>query len=107
MFPIEVLMETVVISFSVFEEQRCRQNLPRIVAALDEISVSFRIADFDAHRGAPTVGDGHKTRVESAAELGDDIGQGIPEVLVFSPAEAMSRHDHAAAKEGIVRIELG
>lgn len=100
-------MEAVVVSFAVFEKERRRQNLACVVAAFQEIIMSLRIVDINARRNAPTVGEGRKTGIENSPEIGDNIGQRISKVLVFSPAEAVTRHDNAAAKKGIVRIEIG
>src|SRR5437868_6997136 len=44
-------------------------------------------------------------RIERGALCGDDIGQGIAEVLVLAAAEAVPRHHYAAAEEIVLRVQ--
>src|SRR2546425_4584449 len=55
-----------------------------------------RIADIDPHRLVPAIGDRRQVRIDRPAKIGDDVRQRIREVLVFTPPEAVPRHDHMA-----------
>src|SRR4051812_30714535 len=46
-------------------------------------------------------------RIERGALCGDDVWQGIAEVLVLAAAEAVPRHHHAAAEKIVLRVERG
>src|SRR5436190_9585901 len=47
----------------------------------------------------------HRTVVDRPAKIGDDVRQRIREVLVFTPPEAVPRHDHMAAEPALVIVE--
>jgi hypothetical protein len=44
-------------------------------------------------------------RIGACAEIGDDFGQWIREVLIIADAEAVPLHDHLAAKAGWFVVE--
>lgn len=63
MLTIEVLVQTVVIIGSVPEQKRRRSDLAGVMATLNEIPVLLRIADIDAHRVVPAIGDRDKPSI--------------------------------------------
>lgn len=89
MLSVKILMETVVVTSLVLEKQGCRPRLPGIVASLDEVSMLFRIADIDAHRDVPAIGDRRQPWIDGCSKIYNDLGQRIVEVLVLAPSEAM------------------
>ena len=92
---------------AVLQQQRRRPGLAGLVAALEEIRVVLRIATRDAHRLVPAIGDLGEPRIERGAQLRDQIGQRIGEIFVFAAAEAVPRHDDAAAEQLVLRIAPG
>src|SRR5437764_13305142 len=46
-------------------------------------------------------------RVERGALCGENLRQGIAEVLVLAAAEAVPRHHHAAAEKIVLRVQRG
>src|SRR5204863_2070275 len=49
----------------------------------------------------------HRTVVDRPAKIGDEVRQRIREVLVFTPPEAVARHDDMAPEPAIVLVETG
>src|SRR5882724_5887692 len=56
-FAVNILVQTVVVTCFVLEDQRCRLRLGRLVAAGLERFVLDRISDLDARRLVPAIGD--------------------------------------------------
>ena len=107
MLAVEILVESVVVARGVLQQERRWPRLPRLVAARDEIGMRVRIADIDPHRLVPAIGDRRQVRIDRPAEIGDDARQRIREVLVFTPPEAVPRHDHMAPEPAGVIVETG
>src|ERR1700751_2686296 len=60
---VNILMETIVITLAVLEQQGRRPDLPGMMASLNELSMVFRITDIDAHRAVPAIGDRRQSRI--------------------------------------------
>jgi hypothetical protein len=56
-FAVNILVQAVIVTCSVLEDQRCRLGLGRLVAAGLERFVLDRISDVDARRLIPAIGD--------------------------------------------------
>src|SRR5215469_553217 len=76
------------------------------MAASEEGLKARRIARLCTQAPAPFIRDGCQMRVKRGAQLGDERRQGIGEVLVFAPPEAVAAHHHAAAEAALFGIEL-
>lgn len=98
-------MQAVVVVRAVPQQERRRSELPRRMAARDEVRVLVRVLDLDAHRRVPAIGDGDELWIERGTQPNDELGQGVGEVLVFAASETVSRHHHPAAEEVVVRIQ--
>jgi hypothetical protein len=64
-----------------------------------------RVADVDAHGFVPAIGDRRKLRIERPPQLGDERGQGISKVLVFSATKTMPLHHDPIAEMTFIGIE--
>src|SRR5258705_2024812 len=107
MFTVEVLVQTVVITFAILQKQWRGSELSCIMASLEEFVVLVGIAYIDAHSDIPAVGDRSETRIERRPKLLNHLGQRIAEVFVLTAPKSMSPHDNAAAKEVILWIHAG
>src|SRR5215213_994130 len=105
MFTIQVLMKTVVIAGLIFEEQRCRFILARLMAALNEAGVRGWVANVNAGCVVPTIRDWDQMRIKRRAQSCDQIGKWIAEVAILSTSEAMTLHHNMTAEELFVLIE--
>ena len=63
------------------------------------------ISHRDAQGFVPAIRERSEARVQRGAEIGDEIGQRVPEVLVLAPAETMPRHDDVAAKPTVILVQ--
>jgi hypothetical protein len=63
-----------------------------------------RIADIDAHRRVPAIGDAAEPRVERGAQFRDQVRQRIAKYL-YSPRQNRGAPSDAAAEMRVVRIE--
>jgi len=63
MFAVEILVEAVVVPFTIFEEQRGGQTLSRIMTSQKEIGVLLRKAHLDAQHGVPMIADRRQVSV--------------------------------------------
>ena len=75
------------------------------MAALDEFTVFRRKTDLHPHRFVPAIGNGGEVWIKRRAQLGDQRGQRVGEVLVFALPETVLCHDHAASEERVVRVK--
>src|SRR5689334_19091993 len=105
MLAVQVLVQAVVVALFVLQDERRRAPLSCGVTALEVGLVLVREARLDAERGVPAVGDLCEPGIERRALRGNDLGQRIVEVLVFAAAEAVARHDYAAAEEIILFVQ--
>src|SRR5260370_18986621 len=69
MFPVEVLMQAVVVVGSILKEKGRRPHLTSIVATLDEVGVSLRIAHIDSHPFIPTIRDRDQMRIDRCSDF--------------------------------------
>ena len=99
-------MQAVVVALTVSEKERRGPALTRPMAAIEKGRVIPWKLDVDAHRCVPAVRDGRKARVKCCSQLLDYVGQWVGEVFVLAPAEAVARHDDAAAKALFVDVDL-
>src|SRR5262245_59855640 len=105
MFAIEILMQTVVIIWSVLQQEGGRLQLPRLMATLQEVFVLFREAHGNVHVLVPPVGNRNEMRIDRCSKSHDDFGQWIGKVLVLTTSESMPFHHDSAAEQFIVRIQ--
>src|ERR1044072_4623223 len=106
MLAVQILVQAVVVIWSVFEEKWRWFLLTRLVTALDVVGVRGWVADVDAHRFVPTISDWHQMRIERRAKTSNQIGQRITEVFILSTSEAMTLHHDLASKNLFVVIEV-
>src|SRR5207344_1348424 len=101
---VEILMQTVVIVRPVLEQQRSRPDLPGGMATGKKIGMFVGVPNVDAHCRIPPVGYRREPRVERRAQVGDDLGQWIREILVFAAPKSVPYHHHTTAKAILVGI---
>jgi hypothetical protein len=104
---IEILVQAVIVSLAILEEQWRGPDLSGVVTALDELLMPIWIANLDTHSKIPAVGDRRQLWIERRPQAPNKAGERIAEVLVLSPAEAVSSHDDAAAEDAVVGIKPG
>jgi hypothetical protein len=107
MFAVQVLVQAVIVAFLILEQERRRFELAGMVATLKKRSMLLGVMDIDAHCIVPSVGRLSESRVECHSKLGNNPGQGIAEIFVFAPPEAMTRHYNTAPKKILIGVELG
>src|SRR6185503_12521367 len=105
MLAIEILMQTVVIVWTILEEQRCRFILAGLVAALNVVRVLCRIAHINPHCFIPTICDLDQMRIEGRAHRVNQIRQWITEVSILPTTEAMTLHNNVTAEALLVLID--
>ena len=106
MLAVDVLVQAVVVARPVLQQQRRRPALVGGVAARQVGGVVGGIAHGDPHRLVPAVGNLRERRVERGSQGGDDLGQRVGEILVLAAAEAVPRHDDAAAEGRLGAVEV-
>src|SRR3954464_14200363 len=84
MIAIQVAMQAVIVLRRVFEEQRCRAHLARLMAALEKRCVPRRKAFFFSHAFMPLVSNRHEVRIGGRAQRLNKRGQRVTEYL-YSP----------------------
>jgi hypothetical protein len=107
MLAVKVLMQTVVVTLAILQQQGRWPQLSGIVASLEEFRMRLWIGDLDSHQAVPAIGNLCQSRIDGCSNLGNELGQWIVEVLIFASSETMSRHDDAASKEAVVWVERG
>src|SRR5690349_24159846 len=105
MLSVKVLMETIVVAFSVLQQQRRRFGLSDRVTPLEKLLVSFRITYVDTHSFVPAISNRNQMRVNRRPKFRNQIRQRITEILVFASSETVPRHHHPAAKTILLRIQ--
>src|SRR5215210_912996 len=100
-------MQAIVVARPILEQQRRRPCLSRRMAALEIVGVVCRIALLQSHLLVPAVRHLGELRIERGAQRRNCLQQRVDEVLVFPTAEAVPRHDHAAAVEEVFVIARG
>src|SRR5438105_6972327 len=107
MLAVEILMQAIVITGLILQQQRGGPGLARGMTAFQECLVAIGIADIDAHRLVPVIGDIVEPPVERGPQPRDQIGKRIGEIFVFAAAKAVTSHDDQAAKVRIITIDGG
>src|SRR5580704_4856187 len=105
MFAVKILMQTVVIPFSILQQQRSRPDLARIMAPPDEVCVPLRILHTHAHSHIPAIRNRRKPWVERATQPFDNIRQRIAEVLILPAPKSMPPHHDTASEVLFLGIE--
>jgi hypothetical protein len=105
MLAVQVLVQTVVVTFTIFEDQRCRPLLAVPVTAFEHFPMRIRKSRLAAESFMPFVGDRRQERIKLLAQRRDDPGQRIPEILVLSLAKTVPAHDDVAAKRFFLRVQ--
>ena len=105
MLAVDVLVQAIVVARPISQQERRRFCLSRCMASRAERFVVGGVADRDAHRLIPAVGDRRKPRIEAAAKRADELGQRVGEIFVLAAAEAVLRHHDAGAEAGVVLVE--
>src|ERR1700722_2979875 len=105
MLAVHVLMQAIVVAGAITEQKRRWPRLTRRVAARPERFVLGRIADGNAHRLVPPVGNRSEPRIEAAAKRDDRLRQRVGEIFVLASAETMTPHHDARAEARVVAIE--
>jgi hypothetical protein len=107
MVAVQVLVQTVVIVWPVPEQKWCRFDLAGMMASLYEVFMIFRVTNVNFHRLVPTVSDRNKTRIEGLPKAGNQIRQGIAEILVFPTPEVMTFHHDPCAENVVLLVQAG
>src|SRR5262245_19152571 len=107
MIAVKVLVEAIIVAWSILQEQRRRARLAGGMAALEERRMIVREAGVHTHPLVPKVGDRREARIERGPELIDQWRKRIGEIAIFAPAEAVARHHHMAAEDVARAIERG
>src|SRR5207253_4653901 len=102
---VEVLVEAVVSTRLVVEEERRRLGLAAAAAEGEERGEIGRIARRRPERGLPAIRDRRERRVGVDAERLDERRQRRGEILVVADAELVARHVHAASEAPVVGVE--
>lgn len=102
---VKVLMETIVVAFSVLEQQRRRFGLSSRVATIEKLTVFCRITYINTHSAIPAIRNRDQMRVNRRPKFGNQIRQRITEILVFASPETVPRHYDPAAKAILPRIQ--
>lgn len=61
---VQILMKAVIVAVRLFEDERCRFRLTRLVAPFQKPDVVIRITDVDTHCHIPAIGDRGERRIE-------------------------------------------
>src|SRR5690242_3615700 len=100
-------MQTVEIAGAIFQKQRRRPVLAGVMALLEEVRMTFRVANIDAKPFGPLIRERDQLGIDRIPELLNDLGKWIGEIFVFAPAESIARHFDARPKAVIVGVVAG
>src|SRR5665213_1068291 len=106
-FTVEILMQAIVVAFAILQQQRRRPLLAGGMATPEEGIVTLGIADIDAHRLVPAIGDLAQPPIQRRPQFRDQGRQRIGKILVLAAPETVSSHHDPAAKLAVVGIERG
>src|SRR5258706_14221263 len=67
MFSVQILMQAVVIAFSILQQERRRPGLAGAMTAVQEFRMIVRITNGDAHHLVPAIGDAGEARIKRSA----------------------------------------
>src|SRR5207244_10473504 len=101
---VEVLVQAVIVTRAVREQQRGRSGLAGLVAASEKLRMLARVLHGHAQPLVPAVGERRELWVEGGTQRGDERRQRVGEVLVLTEPEAVSTHHYAGAAPRIVRV---
>ena len=104
---VEVLVQAVVVPFTVPEHERGRPGLAGVMAALEVCRMLGRVAGLDAERLVPAVRDRGEGRIEPGPEGRHRAGQRIGKVPVLAAAVSVAGHDHPVPEELLAIVERG
>ncbi len=103
-FAIHVLVQAIVVTGAVCEEQGRGLVLPCAVATLQESAVLRWESLGETHAFVPLIGDGRQVGVELLAQGSHDRRERIAEILIFSASEAMAGHHYPAAEDAVIGV---
>jgi hypothetical protein len=104
---IDILVEAVVVAWTVLQEQRRGAELAGLVAAFEKGGVFVRELDIDVHGSVPAVRYRGEMTVKGSSEGLDNGRERVIEIFVFAAAEPVARHDNAGAEEAVIGVERG
>src|SRR5207244_1334684 len=81
---VEVLVQAVVVTRAVREQQRGRSGLAGLVAASEKLRMLARVPHGHTQSLVPAVGERRELWVEGGTQRGDERRQGVDEVLVLT-----------------------
>jgi hypothetical protein len=73
-------MQAIKIPLHLFQQQRRRTSLTRLVAFLHKRTVPVRVSPLHTHAGIPVIGDRRKGRLERGAQIAEQFRERISEV---------------------------
>ena len=97
MLSVDVLMQAIVVARAIAQQKRRRPRLTRLMATGPERLVLGGVADVDAHRRVPAVGERREPPIKAAAQPDDQVRQRVGEIFVLAPAEAMGSPSRCAS----------
>ncbi|MNR08176.1 hypothetical protein D3C85_1243210 [compost metagenome] len=100
-------MQAVVVARPILQDQRRGPQLAGRVAPGQEGRVVLGISDRDAHLLVPAVGDRRQTGIQRAAQVLQQVGQRVAEILVLAAAKAMPGHHDTAAVAAVGHVGVG
>src|SRR6266567_2088013 len=104
MLTVKILVQAVVVTWAVLQQQGRWLALSGIMTPFDEVIMLAGIADLKTHGRVPTIGDGRKPWIKGRPKSGNNIRQRIAEVFVFTASKAVPRHNDAAAEKNVLLI---
>jgi 5'-3' exonuclease len=99
-----IVMETIIISRAVAQQQRRRPSLPCGMALVEKCIVGRRKALIDRHPRVPAVRNGREPSIKARSQRGDLGRQRIGEIAVLAPAKSVPRHGDGRAKPGVIVV---
>jgi hypothetical protein len=102
---IDVLVQAIVVAGAIAQQERRRPRLTRLMAAREERFVLGGVSYLDVHHRVPAVGDRREPPIKAATQRDDEIGQGVGEIFLLSPAKATGGHHDARAEAGVVGVQ--
>ena len=81
---VNILVQTIVVTLSILENQRGRPRLTRLMTPPDEVIVLLRIAYLNPHCAVPAIRDRHEVCIKGRSQFCDDLRQRVTKYL-YSP----------------------
>lgn len=101
---IEILMQAVVVPFTVAQDERRGSILPGGMAAGEIVSMVSRIVRRQAQPGTPLASDGRESSIKRYPPDGQPFWQRVGKVLIFPSAKTMAGHHDAATVTVAARV---